>query len=183
MKNKKFYFIVGLFASSIMFSSCIGSFPLWHKLLKWNGTVGDKFTNELVFVALHIVPVYEIAGLVDALVLNSVEFWTGSNAIAQAGKTRKVIGNDGKEYTVKYLKDGYKIIKPNGEVVKFTYDKTDSTWNVIGKGKKAELFKINKNGTARITLATGQKMDVALNAQGIATASMAVRSDTYYASR
>ena len=37
----------------------------------------SKFVNELVFFAFWILPVYEVSGLADLLVLNSIEFWSG----------------------------------------------------------------------------------------------------------
>ena len=56
-------------ASSILFSSCIGSFGLTNKLLTWNRSIDSKFVNELVFIAFWIVPVYEISALADVLVI------------------------------------------------------------------------------------------------------------------
>jgi hypothetical protein len=41
----------------------------------------SKWVKWLVFLGLSIIPVYELFVLADALVLNSVEFWTGSNPI------------------------------------------------------------------------------------------------------
>ena len=69
-------------ASSILFSSCIGSFGLTNKLLTWNRSIDSKFVNERVFIAFWIVPVYEISALADVLVINSIEFWSGSNPVA-----------------------------------------------------------------------------------------------------
>ena len=61
-------------AGSMMLSSCIGNFSLTKKVFEWNQNVGDKFVNELVFIAFCIVPVYEIAAFIDAVVINSIEF-------------------------------------------------------------------------------------------------------------
>jgi hypothetical protein len=58
---------------------CYGSFNLVKKVHKWNGTFGDKWVNELGFLVMCIVPVYEVAGFIDAFVLNTIEFWTGKN--------------------------------------------------------------------------------------------------------
>ena len=74
MKRSKTLVVCAMLGGSIMFSSCIGSFGLWNNLKDWNQGVSNKFVNELIFVAFHIVPVYEIAYLADALVLNSIEF-------------------------------------------------------------------------------------------------------------
>ena len=61
---------------AFLFSSCIGSFALHGKLLSWNQGVSNKFVNELVFLAFNIIPVYGVCYLADALVINSIEFWS-----------------------------------------------------------------------------------------------------------
>ena len=63
MKRSKTLVVCAMLGGSIMFSSCIGSFGLWNNLKDWNQGVSNKFVNELIFVAFHIVPVYEIAYL------------------------------------------------------------------------------------------------------------------------
>lgn len=45
---------------AFLFSSCIGSFGLHSKLLSWNEGIGNKFVNELVYLAFNIIPVYAI---------------------------------------------------------------------------------------------------------------------------
>ena len=81
-------------ACSLTFSSCIGSFGLTNKLLSWNQRINSKFVNELVFVAFHIIPVYEISCLADLLVINAIEFWSGDNPVADAGKIETVKKTD-----------------------------------------------------------------------------------------
>jgi hypothetical protein len=71
-----------LLAFGVLASSCYGPFELTRKLYKWNGHVGDKWVNEGVFLLLNIIPVYGAATFVDAVVLNSVKFWTGKSALA-----------------------------------------------------------------------------------------------------
>ena len=75
-----------MLAGAFLFSSCIGSFALSNKVLSWNQQIGNKFVNEIVFFGFWILPVYEITMLADAVILNSVEFWSGSNPIADGSK-------------------------------------------------------------------------------------------------
>ena len=83
-KNLILVTVVALAASMTM-QSCIGSFALFNKVKNWNDHVGDKFVNELVFVAMWILPVYELSFAADLFILNSIEFWSGTNpALAQA---------------------------------------------------------------------------------------------------
>ena len=88
MKKSKTFLVCAMLSGSVLFSSCIGSFGLWNSLKDWNQGVSNKFVNELIFLAFHIVPVYEIAYLADALVLNSIEFWSGSNPTASIGEVK-----------------------------------------------------------------------------------------------
>ena len=72
-----------LCASMIVLSGCYGSNACFEKLHKWNGTLGNKWLNSIVHFFLQIFGVYWIClGLIDGLVLNTIEFWTGSNPLA-----------------------------------------------------------------------------------------------------
>ena len=70
-------------AGMITLTGCYGSNACFEKLHKWNGTLGNKWLNSIVHFILNIFGVYWIClGLIDGLVLNTVEFWTGSNPLA-----------------------------------------------------------------------------------------------------
>jgi hypothetical protein len=70
-------------AAAFSLTACYGSYSLTNKLHQWNGSLGNKWLNSCVHFILWVIPVYEVCiGLVDGLVLNTVEFWTGSNPIA-----------------------------------------------------------------------------------------------------
>ena len=134
---KKIYFKVAtilLIAGSLTCSSCIGSFSLSNKLLSWNQSIGSKFVNELVFFAFWIVPVYEVSLLADTLVLNSIEFWSGDNPVAQGKKV--IEGNDGK-YLVECDGKGYTITSMNDQSsVRLDFDVDTKTWSVLSDGKE-----------------------------------------------
>lgn len=70
-------------ALSLFISGCYGPFNLTRQLHAWNGRVGDKYVNELVFLALTILPlpVYGFAVVGDMVIFNSIEFWTGRNPV------------------------------------------------------------------------------------------------------
>ena len=99
MKKNKLNMVVAIaLCVSLGLSSCIGSFKLTNKVLGWNEGVGNKFVNELVFIAFHIIPVYELTVVADILVLNSIEFWSGENLVSQS--TKEVKGENGDTYLV-----------------------------------------------------------------------------------
>lgn len=63
-------------------SGCFGGFNLTRKVWNFNKNVSpNKWVQELVFLALVIVPVYGFASLIDAIFINSIEFWTGENPV------------------------------------------------------------------------------------------------------
>ena len=72
-------FLLTLLTLSILLTGCTGPFALTKKVHKWQTGFDDKWVDEVAFLGLIIFPVYEFATLADAIVLNSVEFWTGDN--------------------------------------------------------------------------------------------------------
>lgn len=170
-----------MICGSFLFSSCIGSFGLHSKLVSWNQGIGTKFVNELVYLAFNIVPVYGVCYLADALVINSIEFWSGSNPMASIGDVKKVKGENG-DYLAETLENGYSITK-EGETasMELIYNKELNTWNVVADGVSTELLQMNNDGTAQMTLPNGEEMTVTLDAQGVAAARQATMIDSYYA--
>ena len=114
MKKRTLTVATAILAATMLTSSCIGKFALFNGLLSWNQkATGNKFLNELIFIVIS--PAYAVCTVADALVLNTVEFWSGSNPIGKAGKVEKVWGQDGRQYAVKTLKNGYEITDPKGK--------------------------------------------------------------------
>jgi hypothetical protein len=72
---------MGLLALALFASGCYGPFNLTRRIHHWNGQVGGKWENEIVFLIFAWVPVYGFATLGDAVVFNSIEFWTGENPV------------------------------------------------------------------------------------------------------
>lgn len=165
---KKKYLSVALvlaLAGSIMTTSCIGSFSLTNKLLDWNKSVGDKFVNEVVFIALSVIPIYGITLIADVLVLNSIEFWSGNNPMA---KGKKVIeGNDGK-YLVECDGKGYTITSENdGSVVRFDFDQKEQTWSATANGETYKVMTFVDDTHVRVPSTTGGYEVVELNQEGV----------------
>ncbi|MCY1016498.1 DUF3332 domain-containing protein [Pyxidicoccus sp. MSG2] len=66
-------------------TGCFGQFKLTQNIWQFNkGISSQKFVQWLMFLVLVIVPVYEIGALIDALIINSIEFWSGSNPMSSA---------------------------------------------------------------------------------------------------
>lgn len=69
-------------AATLLTTSCVGSFSLFNRVAKWNmRATSSKFLNEIIFILIS--PAYAVCAVTDLLVLNTVEFWSGSNPVAQ----------------------------------------------------------------------------------------------------
>lgn len=152
-------------SSSLLFSSCIGSFALSNKLLAWNQTIDNKFVNELVFLGLWIVPVYEISALADILVINSIEFWSGNNPV-EAGIVKKVQGENG-IYTVETLENGYDVKDENGHAAQFIYNKETNTWSLVENEKSTKVLTFVDSENAIVYLPNGAEQKVAISEAGV----------------
>ncbi|NDV47487.1 DUF3332 domain-containing protein [Paludibacter sp. 221] len=166
--------------ASIGFTSCIGSFGLTSKVYSWNKSLGDKWINELVFLALYIVPVYEIALFADAVVLNTIEFWTGSNPIA-AGDVKKVEGENG-IYAIETTENGYDITNEQGQEVSLIFDEESKTWSSVAGDESVKLITIEDESNAVVYLPNGEMQNVELSADGILALRQSLQT-IYFASK
>lgn len=168
MKKIKLQVIAALLAGCFLTSSCIGSFSLFNKYAEWQREMTDnKYINGIVgFFLMPIVG--SITLFVDWVVLNTIEFWTGDNPVAEnVGKTQNITGQDGLLYAVKTLKNGYEITAPNGEVTLLVYDKASDSWSMSKDGVTQEIFRFNKDGKSIKMNVNGQSRDYSLNEEGL----------------
>ena len=177
MKKKSLTLLVAAtLASSVLFSSCIGSFGLSNKLLDWNRNIDSKFVNELVFV-------YEISALADILVLNSIEFWSGSNPVADAGTVKTIETKDG-TYAIETQKDGYHIQKEGEEkAVDLVFNEADKSWSVEANGESTKLLKFTGDDEVVMYLPDGKEMNVELNQAGVLAFKQVAEGYSFYAAR
>ncbi|MBP3536096.1 MAG: DUF3332 domain-containing protein [Muribaculaceae bacterium] len=145
-------------AAMLSMSSCIGSFSLSNRLLGWNNHVGNKFVNELIFFGFWVLPVYEVCLLGDVLVLNSIEFWSGSNPMAKGDKI--IEGNDGK-YLVKCDGKGYDVVScTDGTKVRLDFDEATQTWSYTANGQTATLFQFVDDSHIKLPVDGGENWEV-----------------------
>lgn len=158
--------LVCALCASMSLQSCIGSFSLTNKLLAWNKTISNKFVNELVFIAFMILPVYEVSALADLVVLNSIEFWSGTSPVAK-GKTiidgkdgKYLVDCDGKGYTIKSLNDGSEV--------RLNFHEDEQEWTVVGEsGKEYKLLTFVDDNHVKVPAYDGSEMVVDLSANSV----------------
>jgi len=111
-------------------ANCHGNFLLTRK---WDGFVSginNKWVRWIVFLLTSaIIPIYGLALLVDVLILNSIEFWTGSNPVAESE-----YGPDGTFVTVEKSRDGRAF---------FTY-------RDFGRELNIEVYKASEAGETKV---------------------------------
>lgn len=93
---------------------CVGSFGLTRRLHGFVTSFSSKWIDWLVFLVFAILPVYGIAILADAVVVNSIEFWTGSGLAKAENEPETITQGDeklqierrGQEMTLRLYKNG-----------------------------------------------------------------------------
>ncbi len=180
--KKNFKLVAVLLSMSLMLSSCIGSFNLTNKVKDWNESLGNKFVSELVFIGMHIIPVYPLTIMADAVVLNSIEFWTGSSALSKKENGTKIVKNQkGENVAITSCTDGY-IISNGNEELKLQFDVTDNSWSVAYNDEVTKIVTIDAaNNKAELYLLNGETMDVELNAEGMDAARRAIEANCFAA--
>ena len=169
--KKTFKLTALLLSATILFSSCIGSFQLTNKVFKMNNSLGDKWVNELVFAACCILPVYEITLFVDAIVFNTIEFWSGKKVLANTGETKIVKNSQGQDVEITAMENGYKL-SSNGESMNLLFDEETQVWSAEYNNQTTQLMKFVDDNNAQLFLLNGEVMDVTLDAQGVEMARM-----------
>jgi hypothetical protein len=149
--KKFFYWVIipFLLIGSLSFQSCIGSFSLTSKVYHWNKGVGNKFVQEVVFLAANIIPVYSITLFADGVILNSIEFWTGSNPVAMNAKdvVKKDFAENGVKYEMTATRNKMVVTMLSGEnkgkSFSLNYNPNNEMWSLNTAGKNYNLMQIN----------------------------------------
>ena len=152
-------------AALLPMQSCIGSFPLTNKVLSWNHQVGNKFINELVFFAFWVLPVYEVTALSDLLVINSIEFWSGSNPLEASVK---IIETEHGDYLIASDESGYSITAPNGDIMRLDFNDESNTWSVaVGEEEALPFMTIVDENNVKMLCPDGEFHEFALTQDGV----------------
>lgn len=155
--------IAALLCSSM--SSCMGHFALTKNLYAWNEQISNKFVNELVFIAFWVLPVYEVCGLADLLVLNSIEFWSGDNPMTAS---TKIVDTDQGRFLVKCDGKGYDItLEATGESYRLDFAEDSNTWSLQYDGEEYPLMTYVDKRHVSMPVGDGKWQTVELSQSGV----------------
>ena len=123
---------------SISLPSCYGPFKLTTKLYKWNTSLGSDVANEIVFLIFAVVvPIYGITLFIDAVILNTIEYWSGSNPVSMNEgdyEQQLVKGKDGVTYRMEATQNQLEITAVDGrnagETTKMNYLPSEQRWEI-----------------------------------------------------
>lgn len=143
-----------------MLSGCFGKFSLVRKVYDINkGIMGDDITGRLVrtlvMYVFYFIPVYGIAGLIDVVILNLIEFWTGKNPLSMlpGEKDTQFVTFHGKTYrmTAEPLKMSIVDMSTNKESVLY-FEKGSNAVSMMNNGQMVKVaeFKIEERGFASL---------------------------------
>jgi hypothetical protein len=138
--------------------NCYGSYTLFHKIHRWNGTIGNGFVKSLVHLLLWIVPVYEVCLLIDWLLLNTLEFWTGSNPLAMApgeSETQIVMAHN-ETYEITATMNRFDIRQMSGvnagHTVALVYNPETLDWYIETQNQTVKVAQMEKDNMEFINL-------------------------------
>lgn len=141
----------------LSFTACFGKFQATRTVYGWNDSLGNKWVKTLVFWAFSIIPVYMVVGLVDAIIFNLIEFWTGQNPIASVplkdGALAEFTRID--EATVKVT-----VTQVDGTVSEFSMVKVDDRGLVIKDRDGAVLSQVEVRDDGNLVLTADSKTRV-----------------------
>lgn len=157
-------------------TACIGPFKLTTKLHAWNSQLGDKFINALVFFVL--LPVYALSLVGDAIIFNTIEFWSGSNPITmKEGEIEKeIMLVEGRKFEVTATKNQFAIqeLGVEADPVILRFDENNLGWDYVVGGKSTRIVDFLVEGEQTMAKLNAGEETLTFNIAEVATKSQFV---------
>lgn len=130
---------IGLISLGFAQTGCFGEFALTRKAYDWHASIGNKWVRSLL-LWIPMGFVYSITAMVDAVILNLIEFWSGSNPMSmnEGDYEMQLTTIKGVDYKIEVTKDTFTTTQLSGaeagEVRIMRYDRCDRTWKYTDSG-------------------------------------------------
>lgn len=165
-------------------TSCFGQFKLTQKVWEFNDDIGGdnipgRFLKTIVFWVMNIIPVYGIAATIDVIILNVIEFWSGSNPMAMNEGDIEIqnLTRNGIDYKITATKNKFHVKQLSGKEAgresSLFYNPDNLSWNVEVADQSimvAQYVKdeINKEVSVVLFKANGESIKVPFSEEGLA---------------
>jgi len=141
-KSKAATVFIALAVISMM--GCYGSFSLTKKLYDFNGNIAGTEINSLIMIVAS--PVYGLATFADAVIFNTLEYWTGSSPVAleEDATEEKIISLDGELYRLKATKNKISAERLTGDnrEVALIFQEEDQSWIMQTPEKTTRIARV-----------------------------------------
>jgi len=145
-------------------AACYGPFNLTRKLHKRIGELEGKWQQEGVFLVCALLPVYGITVLVDAVALNSIEFWGGENPVKA-----EYINNGTNQAVTKFDRQNNKmsvaLFKNNRPLALLTI-KPDANGSLRAQSSDGRSFFVKRSADGSVTVLENNGRELARYAKG-----------------
>ncbi len=173
MKTLKRFTLVMVALSTLTLSmGCYGTFGLTRNIYSWNGKVTDsKFANSIIMWGLIIIPAYPIATFIDILILNVIEFWSGSNpmAMTEGESETQIVASADKVYEITATKNQFHVKQiegvDKGREVDLVYHTDDASWYLTDGEENIKLAQgdMDNNAWVKVFHPDGKVEEIAIN--------------------
>ena len=144
--------------SGVMTIGCHGKYAMFNAVHKWNGGIGSKWVRSIVHFGMWVIPVYEVSLTVDFLILNTIEFWVGSNPMAmEDGESdTRMVEYKGDVYSITATKNRFTVVPVTGEKAgkkaALVYVPAEQAWYARSGETSVKLMEHDVNNPQMITL-------------------------------
>ena len=153
--------VLSIAIAMVSLQGCYGKMALTRKIYQANGSVHDKYLRSLVSWVFVIVPVYGVSALADFILFNTIEFWSGTNPVAEGEKSFRYAEN-GEGYRVNAKKSGdtvtYVVDRYRGErhidtlSIEWNTKSGNSTAQLVDTGGAVTHYQaVRDNGSVRVS--------------------------------
>ncbi len=170
MKTKTLLKAFTLALGLLVAQQCYGPFVLTKKIYSWNGRVGDKFVNSAIMWAFIIVPVYSATLFIDFVILNTIQFWTGSNPLAmgEGESETQIVQQDGNTFKITATKNRFDIElvagAQKGKKFALVFEEASQSWILEQKEQRQVIARVTDPSARIMTLIhpDGKTVDIKL---------------------
>lgn len=152
--------LLALMLGSVLITQtgCYGSFSLLTRVYDWNGSIEDRFVRSVVFWALCIIPVYGASAMIDTVILNVIEFWSGDNPLSmkEGQHQEQIITCKNGRFRVEASRNTFRITpldrKGRQETVEMRFTPENLTWNKVQGEELQPVCSLVEGADGRLTV-------------------------------